>query len=279
MLDRDSFPVKRTADKLAVVGLYEGTRTLVPWDDEEYDIWCLNESYVRMKDELKRFTMWWEIHPDDTIYQNIYNPTHNEWLANCGVPVIMQKKHDKIPNSVAYPIDLVTSQIWKKYISSTVAYQLIAAWMMGYKRVEFYGFTMRSQSEYFKQRPNFEYILGIIRGWGGMDIWFPEDCDILVGDFYGFEDTVQSIITSAEGRAIKRETISDKLAMDLQSSSGKLDLLQTLRKSGVSLPESILSEVASEHKSLTAQYYLAKGRAEEARELHKALFIYGKHRG
>ena len=66
------------------------SRHLTPWDDPEFEIWCLNESYWgRHKDPdkkpfLKRADRWFQLHPEWDYFRphNFNHPKHPEWLRN-----------------------------------------------------------------------------------------------------------------------------------------------------------------------------------------------------
>jgi len=135
----------RTKDKLAIVGFAGTTRDLAPFDDDEYEIWGLNEEYNY--DWMKRFDRWFQIHPrwDFTRTGNMNHFNHPNWLygesdtcmrcegngylthvqtkkhidcpecKNTGkykvpayrkkLPIYMQQHWDDIPNSIPYPLD------------------------------------------------------------------------------------------------------------------------------------------------------------------------------
>jgi len=273
---KEFFPAA-TKKKLAVVGMYRGTRELAPWDDEDYDIWCLNNAYQR-GDFVKRATMWWDIHDDSVIHQNIHNPNHAEVLAAMDIPIMMQEVYPDIPNSIRYPIEAVIAEFGTKYISSSFALQAIAAYAMGYERVEFYGYTMKALGDYFKQRPNAEYWLGRLKE-RGFNFYFPEDCDILRGDFYAYEDTIQSVITSMNTRILKLTSDADKAFALSLSEEGKMLILAELKSRGVSIPEDLEHSTAVAYQKALTDFHHYSGQSEEAKNLQQKMMIYGGHRG
>lgn len=275
---KDYFPV-RTAPKLAIVGMYGGTRDQAPWDDESYDIWCLNEAYY--KDTwVKRYTMWWQMHDNGVIFQNINDKDHAAWLANCGAPVMMMETHESIPNSVAFPIDEVIQEFGTKYISSSFAFMVIAAWAMEYERVEAFGFKMSNDGEYFKQRPNADYWLGrLMEREPKMRVYMPEDTEILRGDFYAYETTHQSILSAIDkrrtGLTVEKEIWNNKSSYY----EGQARLLQKFAKAGIEYPKEMHEAVALDWETAKKNYNRYAGAIIEDDSLHKSMLVYGSHRG
>jgi hypothetical protein len=126
--------------KVAIVGMATTSRHLAPWDDEDFEIWCLNESYwgghvgPDKKPFLKRADRWFQMHPDWDYFRphNFNHPLHPQWLRNdpwtpeelehpespefkswgatreqrrrTDFPIYMLKVDDRIPGSTLYPM-------------------------------------------------------------------------------------------------------------------------------------------------------------------------------
>ncbi len=67
------------------------SRHLAPWDDDEFEIWCLNESYWgghfgpdKKTPFLKRADRWFQMHPSWDYFRphNFNHLLHAEWLRN-----------------------------------------------------------------------------------------------------------------------------------------------------------------------------------------------------
>jgi len=78
-------------EKVAIVGMATTSRHLAPFDDPEFDIWSLNESYYGghkgpdgKTPYLKRFDAMFQLHPrwDYTRAHNFNHPGHPQWLRN-----------------------------------------------------------------------------------------------------------------------------------------------------------------------------------------------------
>jgi hypothetical protein len=164
--------------KLAIVGSHPETRHLVPWDDENYDIWTINEAATMKDSWVKRCTGIFQLHPR-SIWDNPNNkndPKHGEWLkANKTATVFMLEKYPDVPMAEKYPLDEIT----KKYLSNlevtgtstrktnkfytcTVAYMCALALWKGYKEVDIYGAELSVDSEYRFQRPGAAFWLGLL---------------------------------------------------------------------------------------------------------------------
>ena len=76
--------------KVAIIGMATTSRHLAPFDDDEFEIWCLNESYwgghvgPDKTPYLKRWDRWFQLHPDWDYNRphNFNHPLHKQWLRN-----------------------------------------------------------------------------------------------------------------------------------------------------------------------------------------------------
>ena len=95
----------RVRDKVAILGFAGTTRHLTPFDNDEWEIWGLNEAH--RQPWMKRFTRWFQIHTRDdfTKQNNESYREHWEWLQKeQPFPVYMQEKYPDIPSSVSLPL-------------------------------------------------------------------------------------------------------------------------------------------------------------------------------
>jgi hypothetical protein len=217
----------RTADTVALCGFAPSSRELVPWDNPDVEIWCLNEA--ANFPWTKRIDRLFQIHPrwDITRDNNANDWNHWSWLkyqkAPCnlcqgtgklkvedkdidctangcedgtyvplsnrlGVKTIYTADTYKdVPNSVKYPLKQAIKYLGQKYFTSSFGYMLVLAVMMGFKRIECYGFDMGSGTEYHYQRPNAEYLVGWARG-RGIDVYIPAQSPMASGPLYAYEN-------------------------------------------------------------------------------------------
>lgn len=164
--------------KLALVGSHPETRDLVPWDNEDFDIWTINEAATMKDTWVKRCTGIFQLHPR-AIWDNPKNkndPHHGEWLkANKTVPVFMLEEYPDVPMSEKFPLDEITDKYLSnlivtgasrrksnKFYTCTVAYMCALALWKGYTEVEIYGVELSVEDEYRFQRPGACFWLGLL---------------------------------------------------------------------------------------------------------------------
>ena len=137
--------------RLAIVGMAKTSRHLAPWDDEDVEIWGLNEAYWgghKGPDGLpfmKRWDRWFQMHPrwDCMREDNFNHQKHAKWLRNdpweidelaeielfdgpvhpemngatkeqrrrTDFPIYMLEEFEDVPGCVVYPFDDVISCI------------------------------------------------------------------------------------------------------------------------------------------------------------------------
>lgn len=218
----------RSKDQLAIVGFSPTTRHLAPFDSPDHEVYILNEEYAfpwcKRYDRTFQMHQRW-----DFMRQNNSNhPNHPLWLTNrsdtcmtckgtgsvvqvlgsskepqscpdctngiytsdrnISLPIYMQQEYPDIPGSVEFPLDEVTKLLGKKYYRSGFSYMMGLALLLEYPRIELYGFEMGSGTEYHYQKANGEWLVGLAMG-KGIDVYLPDDCTLLKGPVYGYEDS------------------------------------------------------------------------------------------
>jgi hypothetical protein len=253
----------RTADKVAIVGFHDATRDLAPYESMEYEIWGVNEEY--RFPWLKRLDRHFQLHPrwDFTRTNNLNDPNHLFWLQNktgtCNfckgvgvagdspcpycekgtytpppnrtvIPIYMQKEWDDIPNSVELPLKEMSDTFLptgKLYYTSSCAYQLVLAMLMGFKRIEFYGYDMGTKTEYHYQRANFEYLIGLAHG-RGFDVVLPQS-HILTGELYGYTNMKTGYRQQLEMRVGVLNSQFNEVKTKCTRLEAQLDYLNSIR--------------------------------------------------
>lgn len=89
-------PFEKLKKKVALVGFAPTTRDSIPWDDEAYEIWTLNEAgniTVPTFAWVKRFDRLFQMHPrwDFSRQNNPNDPNHFHWLRNESAPCVLCK--------------------------------------------------------------------------------------------------------------------------------------------------------------------------------------------
>lgn len=209
-----------------------------------------------------------------------YKPPENR--AN--LPIYMQEHWDDIPNSIAYPLDaakalLPTTLNQKDYFTSSAALMLTLARLMGFKRVEFYGFEMGTMTEYHYQRANFEYLVGLF-SWD-MEIVVPEISTLMRGELYGFKNMKTGFRQNLEMRKVILEDQVKKAGRKVDIHTGKVQALnQVIQVNGDF--KTLLEDVMREYQQLIGQHNVVKGalaEVENMTRLYDNYFLSGSEEG
>lgn len=160
--------------KVAIVGFASNTLHLVPWFDPEFEIWGLNQGYAHM---LRRADRWFEMHmPEATA--DVRDPDYLTFLKNCPIPIYMIQQFDEYPTSLRYPIEDAIQYVGQDYFMSSIAYMLVLAAMEEFEEIHIYGVNLAIGDEYFYEKPNAEFIIGLLRG-RGVKVYVPQASSLL----------------------------------------------------------------------------------------------------
>lgn len=229
----------RKNDVAAIIGFAAQSRGYAPWNNPKIDLFGLNEelawaAWLNNKDPNQRWWKakeenvagWYQIHNYDTFSRetNHNDPLHFEWLKKeHPFPIFMQDVYPDIPSSVKFPIEEIQKEFrtpdGKKYFTSSISYILCHLYMLGYKRIEIYGFEMASNTEYAFQRPNASWIAGRLRA-RGVDIYVPPISNFLSGKVYAFEDNWVGWHQDMEVNRIKVVNDQTKLNAEIDRKRG-----------------------------------------------------------
>lgn len=210
------FPFK-TKKKVAIVG-FAPSWNKVPWDDEDMEVWGLNELYNFFRQVPNSHAeRWFEIHSPNSPSKN--TPQHRAWLKKATIPIYMQRHYDEIPSSVSYPKDEVIKffeakgHMGKQYFTNSISWMIALAIYEGFEEIQIFGVDMATDSEYGSQKPSCEYFIGIAEGMG-IKTYLPCESDLLkAGVLYGYESDntmrlkIKGRIKELEGR--KQATIAE----------------------------------------------------------------------
>jgi len=170
---------------------------------DDVEIWGLNEVHKN----IIRWDRWFQIHPRNWHAESAAEkgwrtdewgraPGHELFLNSCGVPVYMRDVDPAIPTSVRYPFEAVTEAFGRDftergkrpYLTSTPAYMIALALLEGVDELLLSGINLAIDTEYWHQRPCFEYYLGIAKGRGVKITFPPFGCPLLDGPVYAVEE-------------------------------------------------------------------------------------------
>ena len=240
----------RVRDKVAIVGFAGTSRHLAPYDDDEFEIWGLNEAHRADKNQklwMRRITRWFQLHQrwDFTKKNNIAYVEHFEWLQKeHPFPIYMVEHHDDVPSSIKFPLDeicdeflsnsvrgiLDKKEVMNKYFTSSFAYMCSMALYLGFKEIAVFGFEMGTDTEYRYQKGSTEYWLGIAAG-RDVKTFIPTECKLLAGALYGVE--VSRMINRQRLEFLKRkcDIVLKQRAAEMQRVHGRRVEIEDLRTS------------------------------------------------
>jgi len=173
-----------------------------PFGDKDVTIWGTGGT-VNLPD-VPRVDVAFELHPR----RYWGRPEVMRILKQYGGTLIMADHYDEFPKSARLPIEKLREEFYIPtmgrclYVTNTVAYMFMLAYLEGYKDIECYGVWMEHESEYDHQRTNVEYYIGYLTA-KGVKITLHEG-QVLKGHFeYGIEEpTIVSTLVD-EGTALK----------------------------------------------------------------------------
>jgi hypothetical protein len=181
--------------KVAIVGFAPSTRHLAPFNNQEWEIWTLNEFQSILPVEgANNITRWFELHQRDTVLTSSRDPKYIDKLKASTIPIMMCEKYDDIPMSEAYPLDDIIKALETDYFTNSISYMVAYAVYAGYEEIAIYGVDMAQDEEYAKERPSVEYFVGYARA-KGIPVYIPPESDICkVPYYYGFQEESASKI-------------------------------------------------------------------------------------
>lgn len=153
--------------EVAIVGLSTTTHDQAPfWKGTE--MWGLpwDEGYWRQYSRL------FEMH-DIKLLTDVEcrKEGYLDRLRDCDTILYMQEAY--FPSATAFPFEEV-AKVTGEYWNSSIAYMLALAITENYEKISIYGVDMRAEEEYFYQRPNCEYLIGLARS-KGIDVAIPDE--------------------------------------------------------------------------------------------------------
>lgn len=223
------FPQYKHRNSLAIVGFARSSRTLAPYHDLSWDIWGLNEALTTDWFLRKQPSGWFQIHPkwDFMRSNNRNDPAHWKWLREPhDFPIFMQADFAEIPAAVRYPIEEVMD-MGGMYLTSSPAMMFALGILMGYQRIGLWGIDMAADSEYNYQKPCMEYWIGIARGMG-IEVVLPENCPLLRGNLYAYEDLRAADRTYLGQRSLALRDEFDQRLAYLNRINGRTDEISDL---------------------------------------------------
>lgn len=195
--------------RLAIVGTAETWRD-APYGDPSWKIYSLNDAY---RLGIQRADYWCDLHnPDEWILvpegQRVVKgwelppgklyprpASHPEFFARLTIPAFVHQARPEWPTSVTFPRAAVERK-FGRYMASSPAWMLAQAVLpeseggLGYgpgDEIGIWGVHLATEREYVEQRPNFEWLIGVVETLG-IKVTIPDDCPLRKSRWvYGFE--------------------------------------------------------------------------------------------
>ncbi len=197
--------------------------------------------------------------------KGIYTPP--AWRST--IPIIMQEHHNDVLNSVPFPLKEATNLLpldGYAYFTSSVAYMLTLAYLMGYQEINLYGFEMGTKTEYHYQKANFEYLVGLLQGYG-IKIMVPPKSTLLKGELYGYKNMKTGFRQNLEMRKQFLE-VQEVMQRDTYlKQTGQVECVQQLVQSGHPELVDILNDLMPLYAKTIGVHNVIKGALAEIKNL------------
>lgn len=192
---KSPFDIKRVKDKVCIVGCSD-SKILTPFNDPSFEFWGVNNLFLTFPD--KPWSRWFEIHTitydgqhfrrrDKLDFRGMAVDKYLDYISKLKCPVYMQQSWPNIPNSIPYPKQEIINK-FGNYFTNTITWMIGLAILIGFKTIEIHGVDMAVGTEYEKQRPSCEWLIGYMQA-AGIKYHIPDEADLMKTRFlYGFEE-------------------------------------------------------------------------------------------
>lgn len=171
--------------RIALVGTCPSSRMLAPYREYDVEIWACSPDNAGV---LPRVTRWFDPHddlglPDGQPWERSYI----DWVNAQPFEVVAQDLR-LFPSATRLPKDEIVERFGRLFISSTPAWMMLYAMMLGdVSEIGLFGLDMSSRHEYLVQRPGFHHWIEIAEKQFGIAVYAPLESDILQpGPIYGY---------------------------------------------------------------------------------------------
>ena len=192
--------------RVVIVGFAPDSREMAAnwYDDEEAEIWGLNELYMEMPKMAERADAWFQVHGFEP--HTVRDPDHPERLqlmASNNTKVYMWRKHRVVKDATVYPREEILEYFdpygegmcperverrERQYFTNSISWMIALAIYKKFEEIIIVGTNMAQDQEYSHQRPSCEFFLGWARG-AGIKIYLPIQSDLLMAwGMYGWDE-------------------------------------------------------------------------------------------
>lgn len=188
-------PKPRTRDKVLILG-YAPTVDLAPIGDDSFETWGCNTLTFKLPAALA--ARWFEMHGVDEIKS--YSMQHYRELASWdkSCPVYMPRAAREIPASVTYPLQRVLALHPRMacLLTSSIAYEIALAILLGFPEIHIYGVDMADQTEYGRQKAGCQALIMLAEA-RGQKVVVPSQSLLYDQRMYGYHWAATSAVRSA----------------------------------------------------------------------------------
>ena len=209
--------------KVALCGTHKDTLELAPFDDASWEIWAPAHRYNNKR--FKHVDVGFEVHVPEQIWaflneQGNSGQDYFNWLQAPDIPVYVRPDAlEGMKGCKAYPVAKAKKLMGREYFASTFSFMMCKAILDGATEIGLYGINLTADEEYFYQRPNMEYLIGLAQG-KGIKITIPKQSALLsLGYVYGDGTAVgveDPFIGEYEKRATSYETEVKRLTHEYE---------------------------------------------------------------
>ena len=117
--------VKRTKNKVAIVGFADSSMAEVEqvWDDPDFEIWPLNQLYMKLPGVVQHATRWFQLHSKKSYDAAARDHKHSEWMAlQRAFPIYMQDIDPDISMSCKFPLQSVMAGCQSEYFTNSISW-------------------------------------------------------------------------------------------------------------------------------------------------------------
>lgn len=226
-----------TKNKVAIVG-YAPSREETPFQlgKDEFEFWGMNDLWKVFPHT--QFDRWLDLHSDELLHRsNRAGDRHGQWLkaaGNSGIPVYTLKKQDWIKTSIKWPREKIEEHFkeytdGEPYFTSTPAWGLAYAAMLGFEEIHIYGINLLGEDEYEYQRPCLDFWIGVCRGLG-KKVFIPKSSSLVKTEYvYGYDTHGQQdrqMVKHLKKRLQEQTQEHDNALCKLHQTKGALQTLQ-----------------------------------------------------
>lgn len=207
--------------KVAILGTVPVSRTLAPFDDKSWEIWCCSPGNRAV---VPRVTRWFELHgivdmmgPENDAWRGDYFA----WLKTQSFPVYMQEQNELLPQVLVFPIkDLLTEfgRFGRMSFTSSISLMIAFAIQQGATEIGIYGVDMAANEEAYSSQKAGCLNMMWLADQRGIKVTVPlESCLATLPPLYGYAEA-----SRMGRRMVVKEMEAAKAVTDLDATIARL---------------------------------------------------------